>query len=52
MYVIKIDVWNGKAWTTEVFRKGYATLEEAAKAFEYLAHHNSELASKLSIRIK
>lgn len=50
MYVIMIDVWNGKRWTTEVFRKGYSTIESAADAMQYLQHHNSDLIKKLSLR--
>jgi hypothetical protein len=45
-----IDVWNGKRWTTEVFRKGYETIEEAADAMRYLQFHNSDLIKKLSLR--
>ena len=50
MYVIMIDVWNGKRWTAEVYRKGYSTIEAAADAMKYLQHHNSDLIKKLSLR--
>ena len=52
MYEIHIDVWNGRRWTTEVFRKGYETIEAAADAMQYLQHHNSDLIDALSLRAK
>lgn len=50
MYVIMIDVWNGKRWTSEVFREGYETIEDAADAMRYLQHFDSDLIRKLSLR--
>ena len=52
MYVITIEIWDGKRWTEKVYRKGYNTIQEAANAFAYIAHHNNELGSKLSIRME
>lgn len=51
MFSIMIDKFDGKTWQTLEFRKGYETLEEAAKAYNYLCHHNSDLIGKLSIRL-
>ena len=49
-YVIMISTFKNNRWGFEVFRGGYETIGEAAKAMEYLSHHDGELGKKLSIR--
>lgn len=48
-YQLFIDVCDGDEWVTEPYCK-YDSLEDAIKAWKYLAHHNTELGKHLSIR--
>lgn len=48
-YQLFIDEWDGKQHKPHPYCK-YDSLEEAIKAWKYLAHHNSSLGAKFSIR--
>ena len=48
-YQLLIDQCDGDQWITKHFRT-YDSLEDAIKAWKYLAHHHGELGKLFSIR--
>ena len=48
-YQLLIDEWDGKQHVPQHYCT-YDSLEDAIKAWKYLAHHNGELGKQFSIR--